>query len=96
LANIRVCRKEPVLLEIFMNDPADRLPGLRLRKTAVGLMERPDGSIGLWVAMIGHLKNTREAAFLDALGDLLSSSINDPPRVDVFELPGNVVINTVN
>jgi hypothetical protein len=76
---------EPVVFEIVIRDPDAHLSGQPAAKSTVVLMEREDGSIGLWFGMFNHFRNTAEEAVAALVDELLASDPQEAPTVDVFE-----------
>lgn len=85
LIGVEVNRDRPVVFEIFLKDLGAKLSDESTSKSAVVLMERKDGSIGLWFGMFNYLSDTFDGAQLAAIDELLSDENDEPPTLDVFE-----------
>jgi hypothetical protein len=85
LAGVEIGRDRPVVFEIVIRDPGANLSGQPAAKSTVVLMEREDGSIGLWFGMFNHLRSDPDEALAALVDELLISDPQDPPTVKIFE-----------
>lgn len=70
---------QPEVFECIMTDNDGDMT-----RSAVVLMMRPGGLIGLWFGLFAHLRDTPEGALNSLVDELLAGEPDDPPTVDVF------------
>lgn len=95
LVGVQINQEQAVVFEFIITDPDADLSDLPVSKSGAVLLERQDGSIGLWLGMFNHLNDTYEGAQQCGIDELLPSvSLSDgndePPTLSVFELPSAV------
>ncbi|MCL9851203.1 hypothetical protein RSP673_011115 [Ralstonia solanacearum P673] len=70
----------PHVIECVLIDKAGDMS-----RSAVVLLKRPSGFIGMWFGLFAHLNGTPRGAIASLANELLAGEPSDPPTVDVFE-----------
>lgn len=70
----------PHVVECVLTDKAGDMS-----RSAIVLLKRPSGLIGMWFGLFAHLRETPGDAIGSLVDELLAGEPGDPPTVNVFE-----------
>lgn len=85
LAGCNIHGGMPCVFEVVIEDHDCRLSDLPVSKTAVVLMKRQDGLIGMWFGLFQFLRDSEEDALEALVEDLITHPEAEPPTVNIFE-----------